>query len=84
VRAYVLTTKGRLALDAVRPEERPAVARTFASLLDPRVPLVRPGQDVSITHGSAIMGRAVPGTKLVLCYVPFGEVFYLVNITRAP
>ena len=81
-RGLFVTKTGETALDAVTEEEAPFVIRALASLLDPRVPLVRPGQDVSITHGSAIIGRPVPGTSLTICYVPLGEVFFLINLHR--
>lgn len=76
-----MTKRGWAALDDVPPEKAPAVIRTIASLLDPRVPLVRPN-DQSIEHGSSIMGRRVAGTDLLLCFVPLGNEFFLVNVRR--
>jgi hypothetical protein len=81
VRVCHLTNRGWAALDDVPPEKAPAVIRTIASLLDTRVPLVRPG-DQSVEHGSSIMGRPVQGTDLVLCYVPLGNELFLVNVRR--
>ena len=78
-----MTKTGWAALDEVEPEKAPAVIRTIASLLDPRVPLVGPG-DRSIEHGSSIMGRPAPGTDLVLCFVPLGDELFLVNVRRNP
>ncbi len=72
MRTCHLTKKAWAALDAVEPETAPAVIRTIASLLDPRVPLVRP-DDRSVEHGSSIMGRPVPGTDFVICFVPLGD-----------
>jgi hypothetical protein len=83
LRVCHLTKKGWAALDDVEPEKAPAVIRTIASLLDPRVPLVRP-EDRSVEHGSSIMGRPVPGTDLVLCFVPLGDELFLVNVRRNP
>jgi hypothetical protein len=82
VRVCHLTKKGRAALDEVTPEDAPAVIRTIASLLDPRVPLVRP-EDLGVEHGSSIMARAVPGTGLVVCFIPLGDEVFLVNVRRA-
>jgi hypothetical protein len=53
----------------------------IAELIDDTVPLVRPG-DVAIVHGASIMGRRVPGTDLLVCYVPAGEDVFLVNVQR--
>lgn len=83
MRVCHLTKKGWAALDNVEPENVSAVIRAIASLLDPRVPLVR-AEDRSVEHGSSIMDRQVPGTDLVLCFVPLGEEFFLVNVHRSP
>ena len=81
MRVCHVTKKGWAALDAVPPENAGAVIRTIASLLDPRVPLVRP-DDRSVEHGSAIMGRLVPGTDLLVCFIPLGNEVFLVNVRR--
>lgn len=81
MRVCHVTKKGWAALDAVPPENAPAVIRTIASLLDPREPLMRP-DDLSVEHGALIMGRPVPGTDLLLCFIPLGNELFLVNVHR--
>jgi hypothetical protein len=85
VRDLVLMTKARAAFDALAPSgaSRRALAGVIAELADDRVPLVRP-DDISLSHGPAIMGRRVPGTDLVVGYVPAGEHVFVVNIRRQP
>ncbi len=82
MRVCHVTKKGWAALDAVPPEKAPAVIRIIAGLLDPRLPLVRP-DDHSVEHGSSIMGRSVPGTDLLLCFIPLGNELFLVNVRRS-
>ena len=81
MRVCYVTKRGWAALDAVVPEQAPAVIRAIATLLDPRVPLVRP-DDLNAEHGSSIMGRLVPGTDLLVCFVPLGNELFLVNVRR--
>ena len=81
MRVCHVTKRGWAALDDVPLEKAPAVIRTIASLLDPGVPLVRP-DDRSVEHGSSIMGRPVLGTDLLLCFIPLGDEFFLVNVRR--
>ncbi len=83
MRVCHVTKTGWAALDDVPVEKAPAVIRTAASLLDPRVPLVRP-DDQRVEHGSSIMGRPVAGTDLLLCFVPLGTELFLVNVRRKP
>jgi hypothetical protein len=63
------------------PEEARAVAAVIAELMDDRIPLVRPG-DLTVDLGMQVMGRRVPGTGLVVCYVPGGDMVGVVNIRR--
>ena len=85
MRDLILMEKAHSAFDALAPSGAPrkALAGVIAELMDDGVPLVRPG-DLSVLHGSAIMGRPVPGTDLVVCYVPGGEQVFVVNIRRHP
>jgi hypothetical protein len=82
VRRYDLKRAARAAFALLTPTEATAVAMTIASMMDEEAPLVGP-EDMSVAHGSSIMGRPVPGTGLVLCYVPAGAEFFVVNIVRA-
>jgi hypothetical protein len=41
-------------------------------------------EDCSVADGSSIMGRAVPGTDLILCFIPLGDEVFLVNVRRNP
>ena len=61
--------------------EREALERVIYSLMDERVPLVGP-EDRAIEHGSSVMGRLVPGTDLVVCFVPAGPEVYVINLVR--
>jgi hypothetical protein len=83
VRSYELTGNYRRAYGLLVAAERVAVSAVVAEFLDDRVPLVRP-DDVSVLHGASIMGRRVPGTDLVVCYVPAGEQVFVVNLRRHP
>jgi hypothetical protein len=85
VRDLILTEKAHTAFDTLAPSGAPrtALAAVIAELMDNRVPLVR-SDDLSVTHGSTIMGRRVPGTDLVVYYVPAGEQVFVVNIRRHP
>lgn len=81
MRAWNLTGTALPGFDGLEAGERAAVAAVIAEMVDERVPLVRP-DDRSVAHGSSIMGRVVPGTELVLCYIPAGPEFFVVNIRR--
>jgi hypothetical protein len=50
-------------------------------LTDDRVPLVGP-DDRAITHGASVMGRPVPGTELLVCYIPAGPDVYVIGVVR--
>lgn len=63
--------------------ERAALARTLNELGDASIPLVGSG-DREVVHGSSVMGRPVPGTALVVCYVPGGDDVFVVNVVREP
>jgi hypothetical protein len=71
----------REAFKALAPEARRAVAAVVAELLDDRVPLVGKDDEV-VLHGPNIIGRRVPGTDLVIGYVPAGEHVFVVNAIR--
>jgi hypothetical protein len=81
VRSYELTGNFRTAYGLLAAAERVAVSAVVAELMDDHVPLVRP-DDFSVLHGASIMGRGVPGTDLVVCYVPGGEQVFVVNLRR--
>lgn len=83
MRTYELTGAARDVLRTLGPDARRAVAAVIAELMDDHVPLVGPN-DFSVTRGSQIMGRAVPGADLVVCYVPAGNHLFVVDITRRP
>jgi hypothetical protein len=81
VRRYELRSAARSGFHLLDGAERAAVSAVIAGMMDERVPLVG-AHDFAITHGSSIMGRAVPGTNLVVCYVPAGDEVFVVNIRR--
>lgn len=85
MRALVLTDRAHGAFDTLAPSGAPrkALARVIAELMDDRVALVR-STDLSVTHGSTIVGRRVPGTDLVVCYVPAGDQVFVVNVLGHP
>jgi hypothetical protein len=85
VRDLVLRERAHAAFDTLAPSGAPrkALAGVLAELMDERVPLVR-FDDLAVIHGSTIVGRHVPGTDLVVYYVPAGEQVFVVNIRRHP
>ena len=83
VRRYELTEGYRRAYALLSQVERERVAAVVAEFMDESVPLVRP-DDLSVTQGSAIMGRRVRGSDLVVRYIPAGNDVFMVNIARTP
>jgi hypothetical protein len=81
VRLWHLSAPAKAAAESLSPREREAVSAAINAMTDERVPLVGP-EDRSVKHGSSIMGRAVPGTDLVICYIPTGPEFFVVNVRR--
>lgn len=71
----------RLRLAPKGTPEHEALTGVLRSLVDESVPLVGP-HDRSVPHGPLLMGRPVPGTDLVVCYVPAGNEVTLVNLVR--
>lgn len=59
------------------------VVRVLRTLADESVSLVGP-EDRAVPHGITIMGRPVPGTDLVVCYVPAGTDVSVVDLVRVP
>jgi hypothetical protein len=49
--------------------------------MDERMPLVAP-DDRAVTHGASVMGRPVPGTDLLVCYVPAGPDVHVITVVR--
>lgn len=85
MRVLHLRDVARDAIHALAPRgtpERAAVMAVIRSLMDDRIPLVGP-EDRSIVHGPFIMGRRVPGTALLVCYVPAGNEVFVVNVKPA-
>lgn len=58
-----------------------ALARVLADLMEERLPLVGPG-DRSMDLPPCVVGRPVPGTDLVLCYIPAGEDVFAIALVR--
>ena len=84
MRVLHLRDRARDAIHALAPRgspDRPALMQVLRELMDERVPLVGPG-DRALRHGSTIMGRPVPGSALLVCYVPAGDELFLVNVIR--
>jgi hypothetical protein len=70
-------SKGRLAPRGT--PEHDGVIDVLRNLADERVPLVGPG-DHAVPHGPTLVGRAVPGTSLVICYIPAGDNVIVVDL----
>jgi hypothetical protein len=72
VRVPVLTKRFRAEIDRLAPHgspERAAVVVVVRSLVEASAPL--PGPDDSLVHiPQSVIGRAVPGTDLVVTYRP--------------
>ena len=81
MRALHLSRKARDSYALLGATEREAVEAILFSLMDERQPLVGP-TDHAVTHGAAVMGRPVPGSDLVLCYVPAGPEVHVVGLAR--
>jgi hypothetical protein len=81
VRDHALRETARQAYWRLTPEECRLFAVALLAMKDEGLPLVAP-EDFSVRHGSMIMGHPVPGTDLVICYVPEGDRFSVVNIVR--
>jgi hypothetical protein len=81
VRSYELKRAACQVLEDLTPDARAAVVDVIAEMMDDRVPLVGP-KDFAVRHGPNIMGRAVPGTDLGVCYVPAGDHGFVVDIIR--
>jgi hypothetical protein len=58
-----------------------AVRAILVELMDDRVPLVR-ADDQSIALPMAVLGRAVPGTDLLVVFMPAGDVVAVIDIRR--
>jgi hypothetical protein len=76
-----LSDVARAAIQKLDRAEAMRVADVIAELMDEAVPLVREG-DISVVHGSSIVGRRVPTTDLAICYVSAGDTFFVVNVLR--
>ncbi|MFT3774906.1 MAG: hypothetical protein QM820_56890 [Minicystis sp.] len=84
MRVLHLKDTARDAIHALAPrgtDARAAVMRVLRELMDERIPLVGP-EDRSVVHGPFIMGRAVPGAQLIICYVPGRNEVFVVNLIR--
>lgn len=51
--------------------------------MDARLPLPGP-EDRAVDLPPSVVGRPVPGTNLVLCYIPAGNEVYVLAIMRSP
>jgi hypothetical protein len=81
VRDHTLSAAARAAWETLSDDDRRAVAAIIVGLKDERVPLVGAG-DISIRVGPQGMGRPVPGTDLVVAYLPWGNRVDIVALVR--
>jgi hypothetical protein len=70
-------SKGRLAPRGT--PEHDSVIGVLRDLADRRVHLVGPS-DYAVPHGPTLVGRPVPGTGLVVCYIPAGDDVIVVDL----
>lgn len=60
-----------------------ALVTVLRSLADESQGLVLPS-DIAVPHGPTVMGRPVPGTSLVVCYVPAGMDVLVMDLIELP
>jgi hypothetical protein len=58
-----------------------AVIRVLRELADERAPLPGP-QDHAVDLPPSVVGRPVPGTDLVICYIPAGNEVYVIAVLK--
>ncbi len=81
MRAVYLSRKALDVYDHLGLPEREALERIVFELMDESVPLVG-AEDRAIRHGISMIGRGVPETDLVVCYIPAGPNVHVINVMR--
>jgi hypothetical protein len=81
VRDVYLRDRALVAYDALAEAEREALELALFRLMDEDIPLVG-SDDRAVPYGPNVMGRPIPGTDLLVCYIPAGTALYVIDVVR--